>query len=344
MRGYDISEHGILILYNRPKGPLESELGVLEEVESVSDSLRALGIGFEAVGVEGIEDSLRILKERPEKIVFNLVESFGRDNLGACLIPELCERTGKVCTGSPTPALIKTTDKVITKGILKANGIPTPNWQVLGPEGRLREDLEGKTLIIKPILSDGSEGIWADRCVIKPGEFEGPKSKALIHELMDSFPYGLMAEEFVGDSEVNIAVIEEGGRARTLGLAEIDFSLFPEGQPRIVDYLAKWDKSSFAYRNTPRVIPPRVSQNQREELSLMAIKLFYLFLCRDYIRVDTRIQGERFWVIDVNTNPDISPDAGFAATLSSSGWDFRDFIGKLAENASIRYANRHQIP
>ena len=60
------------------------------------------------------------------------------------------------------------------------------------------------------------------------------------------------AEEFIEGREFNLSVL--GEPPQVLPPAEIDFSTFPAGKPRIVGHVAKWDEASFEYHNTRAAI------------------------------------------------------------------------------------------
>ena len=99
---------------------------------------------------------------------------------------------------------------------------------------------------------------------------------------------------------------------------EIVFVDYPDDKPRIVDYDAKWAADSFAYNNTPRDFGIEKSDARlARKLKRMALDCWRVFGLAGYARVDFRVDAMgKPWVIDVNTNPCITPDAGFAATAS----------------------------
>ena len=120
-----------------------------------------------------------------------------------------------------------------------------------------------------------------------------------------------------------------------LPLAEIDFTAFPEDQVRIVDYQAKWDETSFAYHHTPRrfvdeAAEPILCRQLRE----LALRCWSLFGLRGYARVDFRVDGSgQPWILEVNCNPCLSPDAGFAAALAPANIGWPDAVARILEDA-----------
>jgi D-alanine-D-alanine ligase len=69
----------------------------------------------------------------------------------------------------------------------------------------------------------------------------------------------------------------------------------------------------------------------------IAIKVFRIFECRDYARVDIRIGRDgKIHVIEVNPNPDISPQSGMARAIKGEGMTYADFVKNLLERALQR--------
>ena len=62
--------------------------------------------------------------------------------------------------------------------------------------------------------------------------------------------------------------------------------------------------------------------------------VFRLTGCRDYARVDMRMDGQgQVFVLEVNANPDIGPTAGFAPALAASGIGYDEFIDRVVRTA-----------
>jgi D-alanine-D-alanine ligase len=118
-------------------------------------------------------------------------------------------------------------------------------------------------------------------------------------------------------------------------LAEIDFSAFPPGKPRIVGYEAKWREGSFEYDNTPRQFDfANVDRSLLSELGGLAVACWDLFGLRGYGRVDFRVDAEgRPWILEVNANPCLSPDAGYAAALARASIPFERAIQRILDDA-----------
>src|SRR5690606_23295451 len=96
---------------------------------------------------------------------------------------------------------------------------------------------------------------------------------------------------------------------------------YPQDRPKIVDYEAKWAEDSFAYNNTPRRFDFGAEDTALvAELADLTLRAWRLFGLAGYARVDFRVDGDgRPWILEVNTNPCIAPDAGFFAAARQGG-------------------------
>jgi D-alanine-D-alanine ligase-like ATP-grasp enzyme/ribosomal protein S18 acetylase RimI-like enzyme len=332
------TDRGVLILYNDPAPPAgegpsrweESETGVLAEALAVAEVLAGLGIPSRRAGIRRLADLPGALAGGPERIVFNLVEGLPAGPRDANAVPAVCRALGRVCTGNEAVSM----DKWLTKAALSAHGVPTPAGVVVPVGARpAPADLPPGRLIVKPIRADGSEGIDAASVVPGPGQAL-LKAIGRIHR---DFDQPALVEQFIDGREINVSVIQRAGALRVLPLAEIDFSAFGPDRPRIVDYAAKWRQESFEFRNTPRKIPASLPAKVAAEIRRHARAAWHAVACQDYARVDCRVDAQgRAYVIEVNANPDISPDAGFRAALSAGKIPFDQFVLAMLRNAEAR--------
>jgi D-alanine-D-alanine ligase len=326
----------------------ESEAGVLAEVEAVSRALDKLRIPHRAVGVRQFEELPAVLSASDEPVVFNLVEGFWSDTKLCNLVPTVIRSFGKACTGNDAQGLLFSLDKWQCKTLLAAAGIPTPKGLIV-PPGRpipTRDLFEGP-YIVKPVGTDASEGI--DKTSIIPGP--GKALRLAVQRIHGQMAQPALIEQFIDGRELNISVISRVGRAfplakgsreatdelEVLPLAEIDFSAFEAGRPRIVGYEAKWLEDSFEYHHTPHIIPARLPKRLTERIRALAAASCRALSCFEYCRVDFRLdQANRPYVLEVNANPDISPDAGFAAAIAAAGMSYQAFVKLEIDNAVRR--------
>ena len=144
-----------------------------------------------------------------------------------------------------------------------------------------------------------------------------------------------LVERFVDGRELCVSFLGNAPRA-VLPLREISFGPSFAGRPRIVSYLAKWDPSTPEFRDTTSG-SLRPSPGGRSRVVERARRAFEVLGCRDYGRVDLRLDGDGTpYVIDMNPNCDLHPDAGFAHAAGAAGIDYGALVATLLENALER--------
>jgi D-alanine-D-alanine ligase len=341
----------ILLLYNEPALSADdpdcaSEAGVLESVEAVWAALIARGHRPRKLGLgSSVAKALESLAAigAPD-VVFNLFEGFGGVGRGEAEMTGLIELMGLPLTGSPGECLALVRDKARTKWLLAGAELPTPEFLLIGAADsictdRLNEMLAEGPLIVKPAHEDASLGIEPESVVTE--------SDAIARQIRQvRGRYGpVLVERFVVGREFNAAILALS-KPKLLPLAEIEFF---GGGPRgwqIVTYDAKWDAGSTADRSTPPRCPAQVDQQTHDRISQIALAAFRLTGCRDYARVDLRMDDQgRVYVLEVNANPDIGLSAGFARALGVAGIGYEEFVERLVEHSfSTRTAYRSATP
>lgn len=337
----------VLILYTLPRtarqgGFVESEAGVLEEVGAVTAALRRLRIPCRSVGVTELADVPVVLSGADESVVFNLVEGFWVRPQEFNYVPALARAMGKACTGNDTPGMILSLHKGQAKALLQAAGLPCPRGIQVDPGQRVPSTgLFAGPYMVKPCSADASEGIHIASLV----PCAGRRLDAAVRQIHESLHQAALVESFIEGREINVSVLWQRGRPHVLPPAEIEFQGFGKGRPRIVGYEAKWLRDSFEYSHTVRVIPAPLPKPVLDEVRRLAVAACRVLGCLDYCRVDFRLDRRlRPILLEVNANPDLSPDAGFAAALQAGGIRYEQFIRLTVQNARARVPRRVRVP
>jgi D-alanine-D-alanine ligase len=326
------------LIHNVPVSPgqafSEASADIMTQVEAVEEALEDLGHRSVRIPfTRQVSGFITRLREAGVEIAVNLCETLDEDPRFAGHPAALLELLNIPFSGSPAMALMLTTDKLFTKQLLKARGIKTPAYLMY--DGTNSPDFHGLRypVILKPRFQDASIGIEQESIFI-----DDLSLREGINGVFDRFG-PLLVEEYVGGREFNVSVFGYPSPS-ALPLAEIDFSAFPEGLFPIVGYRAKWDTSSFEYCHTPRKFPQGLPYSLRQGIEGIALECFHLLMLRDYSRIDIRVDDDgQIYVLEVNANPCLSPDAGFAAAAQQAGMSYADMVETLVEFVEKRAMN-----
>ncbi len=264
-------------------------------------------------------------------LVFNLVESERDGSALALAVPDFFAELGIACTGGSSRALRLTTSKVQAKMLMEEAGIPTLPW--FDPASGQSFPGEGE-YIIKPVDTDASIGLDEDSVfhLSTAGEAE-----EILEKQGEAFGLRFFAEAYVEGREFNISMLATPKGAEILAPAEMLFLNY-QGRKKVLGYKAKWEEESFEGRNTVRSF--RFSGEDEKLLQTMkeiSRRCWEIFTLDSYVRVDFRCDpAGRPWVLEVNQNPCISPDSGFAAAAGESGISYDRLIEIIALEAMER--------
>lgn len=317
------------------------EMDILSQVEIVCSTLKELGFEPRAMPCSlNLSLTASRLEAWSADLVFNLVESLEGKGRLLPLFPAVLDSLGLPYTGSKTETLQATTHKIWAKGYLRGAGITTPDW--VGPYPR---DISSQ-----PDLSEGDnkaqDSLWIIKSLWEHASFglddgdpviQGERSNiySLLKDRAPSLGGACFAESFIHGREFNLSLLGGPGGPQVLAPAEILFEGYEPDRLRIVGYRAKWAPGSYEYHHTPRCF--EFHNKDRPLLARLketALKCWNLLNIKGYARIDFRVDEQnRPWVLEINANPCLSPDAGYAAALAQSGVSFREAIERIIEEA-----------
>jgi D-alanine-D-alanine ligase len=319
----------VLILINRiSEHPTEDELDVLIQAENVEKSLLELGYECQREFFDlDLRNTTSVLQHNTPDLVFNLVETVDGKGELIHIPPSLLESFNVPFTGSGSYALMLTTNKIRTKNILKANGLPTAQWFTQNHNGKPDKR---KKYIIKPAWEDGSAGI-TDDSIIKGARVN---LEELFREMKMKNNF---IEEYIPGREFNLSVIGCKNGPKVMPVAEMQYLDFPADKPRILNYASKWNTESFEYSHTIRTFEiPERDHDLSLTLANLAKRCWDLFELRGYARVDFRVnEKNQPYILEINTNPCLSPDSGFPAACERAGISYTEMIKHIIQDAHI---------
>jgi D-alanine-D-alanine ligase len=324
----------ILVLYNTDYDAEACATDVISVETSARSLVAALiegGFSVELIGLHGLEvlaviDQVRAA--RPD-LVFNLCESMAGDPRNEPTFVGLLDLFDIPYTGADLLGLASCLYKRRTKEILLARGVATPPYRFLaGPDALDDPALDALDFpwFVKLAHEDASVGITEANLVAT-----GDALRARARELMRDYHQGVLAERYIEGRELNVTLIGNGAELTVLPLHEIDFAAMPTDRPRIVSYAAKWDEHHVDYVGTKPVVVRNASPALVARVERTARDAWDALGLRDYGRIDLRVDdADTPWVIDVNPNPDISPDAGVTRAARIAGMSYAQLIANIA--------------
>lgn len=342
-----MQDRKILICYNEPVSFYSNYLGkdVLgnDEVTDMSEtefsqnlSLLQQSLLKNYTSVEflalnkDIQTAIKRIKNHNPDVIFNFVESIEGDTNFESFIPGLFDIIDIRYTGNNSMCLGNCLNKIRTKQLLNFNNVRTPAYQVINPKDIIEESAIklNYPVIMKLVTEDASIGISENSVV-----YDFPSLSKQSKFLFGNYGKSVILEEYVRGRELNVSIL--GGNV--LPISEISFSGLPKDLPKIVTYEAKWAPNSTYFNNTKPVCPAPLNSKLESKVKEIALKAYHALGCRDYARVDIRLNKNNVpYVIEINPNPDISPDTGFVRSSKAAGIEYHELLNKLAQFALNR--------
>lgn len=319
---------------------LLAEQGVIACAESIGAALTGSGLRVELLPMrDDVESALHPYP--PHRwTVFNLGEGLAGRLFEEARIAWALEAMGYCFTGSSGEAIARSVNKARGNVALAAKGLPTPAWRLLRHPDEIDSQSSALSfpLIVKPVAEDASLGVGPQAVVHSPREL-----RDRVDYILRCYRQSALVEEFVSGRELNISLW--GDPPRTLPLAEIDFSAISDPHARIVSFAAKWEPDSFEYNHTPVVCPAEVDHELAARIRHTALRAWHAIGCRGYARVDMRLSEAHIpFVVEVNCNPDLSPDAGFYRAARADGLTYPQMALRILELAWRRFHVESPIP
>lgn len=343
-------EARILVCYNSPVSifpvyngkPGENSLSAIDLseysfVSQINQIVEILSTKFQVVESFAVNRNVTSLIDKlntfqPDAVV-NFVESVeGITNYEYC-VAALYELLGFEFTGNTAVTLGNCLNKLKTKSILKSYGIQTPEAITVEPDEIL---VKNKIKLKYPIImkleeEDASIGI-SEYSVVK--NFN--ELKKHFDFLKKTYNKRVIIEEYIVGRELNVSILN----GKILPISEIDFTGLPENLPKIVTYDGKWIENSTYYNHTKPVCPAKLNSRIKNKIEKVAFEAYRVMNCRDYARVDIRLSKENIpYVIEVNPNPDVSSDSGFARAAAATGIDYTSLLETITNLALNRKRN-----
>ena len=249
-------------------------------------------------------------RERFQRVFIALHGGFGENGT----VQGVLEWLGIPYTGSGVLASALAMDKLRTKRLWAAEGLPTAAYEVLGKESNLKTVTKrlGVPMFVKPASEGSSVGMTK---VKKPADLEEAYALAVNYDPV------VLAEKFIDGPELTVAIVGE----RVLPIIRIE-------TPReFYDYEAKYIANDTRY-----LIPCGVSEKKEKELQALCLKAFQALGCRGWGRVDLMLDKRgKPYLLEINTSPGMTDHSLVPMAARAVGITYEDLCVKVLELARV---------
>jgi D-alanine-D-alanine ligase len=280
----------------------------LDSGRNVLAALKARGV--DAHAVDGIPALLDALRAGHFARVFNILHGQhggGEDGV----LQGALESLGVPYTGSSVLGSALSMDKVRSKWVWNALGLPTPRFQPLPRGGGVHVVAAkvGFPLIVKPACEGSSVGVTR--------VFDETGLNAAV-ELAAKYPGDLLVEQMIVGDEFTVSVL---GRDVLPSI-----HIVPKGE--FYDYNAKYVADDTQY------LCPGLEGNAEQELRALSLAAFDALGCTGWGRVDVmRDRDGRNWLLEVNTAPGMTSHSLVPKAARAVGIDFEDLCWRILETS-----------
>ncbi|MDA8170754.1 MAG: hypothetical protein M0Z48_02870 [Nitrospiraceae bacterium] len=257
-----------------------------ETINALAKTISALGYKVERIG--NIYELTKLLSSgKSWDLVFNIAEGlYGRSR--EAQVPALLEAFNIPYTFSDPLALALALDKAMAKKILRASGIPTPDFYLISSlaetEGLDAPGAAGLDfpLFVKPVSEGTGKGVTPSSIVQSQSEL-----KAQSRRLLAKYNQPVLVETYLPGEEFTVGILGTGKKARALGVLEV--KLLKNAEPGVYSYTNK-ELCEERVRYT-------LVKNRKlaEEASELALRAYRALDCRDAGRVDIKAGGPTSW-------------------------------------------------
>jgi D-alanine-D-alanine ligase len=327
----------VALTYNlKKKDPLKpadyfSECDSEETINSVIAALKTKGHSVEAIDVE-YPALFSYFKKNRVDMVFNIAEG-KQGRFRESEVPAVLDYLNIPYTGSDTFSLALALNKTLTKKILKAENIPTPNFQLFVKGNEVLDSDLRFPLIVKPNCEGSAKGINKTNVVHNSVDLA-----IKVKECIDVYRQEALVEEFIEGKELTVGILENG-KTRVLPILEIDFSNCKKSG----EYFYSWKMKEFQGNRELGLVPEfycpaRLDKNIEEKVKDVALRTHRAVGCLDISRTDIRLDKNNVpYVLEINPLPGLDPkESNFPIMAYAAGMKYEDLIEAILLSASER--------
>jgi len=289
--------------------------------KGVLQALRSKGVDAHAFD-PAERDVSELKREGFDRVFIALHGRFGEDGT----VQGALELLGIPYTGSGVMASSIAIDKVMTKRVWMAEGLPTPKYQLLRRGAYSRQqviaipDELGLPVIVKPAREGSSIGV---------AKVAGYSEMADAVEQAAVLDADVLCEQFISGDEVTVPVLGSGDAARALPVIRI---VAPEGN---YDYQHKYFTDDTQY-----LVPCGLPAGEEQAIQAIVLKAYQVLGCRGWARADVMIDGRtrKPYLLEINTSPGMTGHSLVPMSAKAAGISYPDLCVELLRGAALDYS------
>ncbi len=275
---------------------------------AVAGALTRLGYAVVEIDV-GPDLGARLGEVAPDLAVIALHGRWGEDGT----VQGLLEVMGIPYSGSGVLASALAMDKGLAKVVLRVRGVPTPDFQVLGPGAPVDAIEVALPWVAKPLREGSTIGVAVART---------PEEAAPAVAVARAHGSEVLVERFVEGREVTLGVVD----GEALPLVEI----VPDSG--FYDYEAKYTPGRTQY-----LCPAPLPEAEARAATEAGLAAYRALGCAGVARADVMIDRQgRPWVLEVNTIPGLTATSLLPKAAAAAGWSFDDLVARMAAGARLQ--------
>ncbi len=317
MSRFDLQNDKVAVLMGGQSGEREVSLmsgtGVLQALQSLGVNAHAFDPAQRDLGELKVEGFTRCF--------IALHGRFGEDGT----VQGALELLGIPYTGPGVMASAIAIDKIMTKRLWLADGLPTPAWRtVTSAEATQAAYAElaspGQPMIVKPAREGSTLGLTkvtaADQC-------------AGAYALAAGMDDEVLCEQFVAGDEVTIPVLGSGAQARALPVIRI---VAPDGN---YDYQNKYFTDTTQY-----LVPCGLPEGEEAAIQALVLRAFKSLQCRGWARADVMIDAttRKPYLLEINTSPGMTSHSLVPMSAKAAGISYAELCLQILQSATLDYA------
>ena len=294
--------------------------------QGVLQALRSVGVDAHAFD-PAARDLGELKREGFERCFIALHGRFGEDGT----VQGALELLGLPYTGSGVMASSVAMDKVMTKRIWRAEGLPTPAWQQVDSAEAAAQAFSvlGAPMIVKPAREGSTIGLTkvmaADQC-------------APAYALASGHDPLVLCEQFIAGDEVTVPLLGSGDQARALPVIRI---VAPGGN---YDYHSKYFSDETRY-----LVPCGLPEGEEAAIQALALKAYQLLGCRGWGRVDVMIDARSRapYLLEINTSPGMTGHSLVPMSAQAAGISYPELCVQILRQARTDHgasAQAREVP